>query len=194
MHKVSKILIMSMALVFCSALAALADQVSFTEVDANHTKVTLEQFKPDNNGSQEFQTTWKQITNQTGQTWTDYHLALDNPPHFYYNGFDYPITVTFDAPGGIDKGLHDTSTSTSTELNFKAKDTNDLVVNGDKFGFNDKITLSGFPTNLPSNAKIDYTFEIVQYPSTAVPLPGAVLLLGAGMARLAAYARRRKED
>jgi hypothetical protein len=28
----------------------------------------------------------------------------------------------------------------------------------------------------------------------AVPLPGAVLLLGAGMARLVAYARRRKED
>jgi hypothetical protein len=28
----------------------------------------------------------------------------------------------------------------------------------------------------------------------AVPLPGAVLLLGAGMVRLAAYARRRKED
>jgi hypothetical protein len=29
---------------------------------------------------------------------------------------------------------------------------------------------------------------------TAVPLPGAVLLLGAGLARLAAYARRRRED
>jgi hypothetical protein len=38
----------------------------------------------------------------------------------------------------------------------------------------------------------DYNDMVVKF--SAVPLPGAVLLLGAGMARLAAYARRRREE
>jgi hypothetical protein len=44
----------------------------------------------------------------------------------------------------------------------------------------------GVPSNYPN-------FDNLIYDRSAVPLPGAVLLLGAGMARLVAYARRRQD-
>lgn len=73
--------------------------------------------------------------------------------------------------------------STETAWN-QYKEAKDLVND-------DEVTRSGFYGVRVINLGIDGKNQDML---TTVPLPGAVLLLGAGMARLVAYARRRQED
>ena len=59
----------------------------------------------------------------------------------------------------------------------------------------DNLTFTG-PYNLEIVANIDHpTAGVTSFNASlsTVPLPGAILLLGAGLARLAAYARRRED-
>jgi hypothetical protein len=51
-----------------------------------------------------------------------------------------------------------------------------------------------FPASNPANGNIDTYTGQTGFAAEAVPVPGAVLLLGAGLVRLAAYARRRREE
>jgi hypothetical protein len=100
MQKVSKILILSMVLVFCFSLVAQAklvdvitfpgttspNTVTFDPAGANAKEtvktfdpwfklLTIDDFRTDKDGNAQFQSTWN-ITNNTGIVWTDYHWGI----------------------------------------------------------------------------------------------------------------------
>jgi len=218
MKRTLLILLALLAVVFCSALAAQADSVTvaqtggtsstnlitdpqgsnaketITNTDLFYTDVTLGDFKPKNDGSVEFKMSWD-ILNQTGFTWLDYQFSIVAEPGFTYKGNIYPISVSFADPASSAafKGKTPDPTSGTSLLFSYGPPGSKLVKDGETLHAEFDILMTGFPQPNKGD-KFEYTFTLEQHDSVLVPLPGAVLLLGAGMFRLVAYARKRREE
>lgn len=206
------ILFAMVVLVFCFSQAAIATSVNVETVDPNTNTitdpdgsnaketiynidpwqkyVTFSEFTPNNDGEVDFKMTW-QITNQTGYTWADYLFDIITQPDFTYDDTDYPISVSFHSPASSAdfKGVVLDPTSLTF---FYDPPGSKYIEDNEILNCQFNILMTGFPQPLAQNESFTYTFIIEQRPSL-VPIPGAVLLLGAGLARLVAYARRRQD-
>jgi len=112
-----------------------------------------------------------------------------------YKGKSYDISVSFADPASSSnfKGVTPNPADGTYLTFFFGPPGSKLVEDSDTLHVEFDILMTGFPQP-DKKETFTYTFTMGQQDSAVVPLPGAVLLLGAGMARLVAYARRRQED
>jgi hypothetical protein len=134
------------------------------------------------------------VTNNTGATWTDYHIKFDAPPGAFYwapgmwSGATPATYVVTNPAGGwtarLDQSIAD-MVGTPNEVGFYFKPGHEIHP-GDSFGL--------YVAAQPYDLGLDGTMEITQYP-TAVPEPSTLLIWsGLGAIGLVAVWRRRRRQ